>query len=347
MKRFKKARDIQVGVAGYGGAFNMGRQHLNEMRQAGMTPVAVADIDAERLKVAEADFPGIETYTSLAKMLRKSDVDLVTLITPHNTHAKLALQCLRAGRSVCCEKPLAITTAECDSMIAAAKASRVMLTTYHNRHWDGCILEAVRQVRRRRVVGEVVRVEAHMGGYGQPGNWWRSSKSISGGILYDWGVHLLEYSLQLIDSAIREVTAVSRSGFWAPHTAWKADTNEDEAFALVRFASGQWLTLHSSSIDSYPKGADRGWLEITGTKGTYVFSGGDWKLIQHADGQTVVTSGKNPPSQGGKFYKNVANHLVKGAKLVITPAWARRPIHILDLADQSARKGRAMKATYK
>jgi len=137
MKKYKSASDIRVGIIGYGGAFNMGRGHLKEMEQAGMTPVAVCEVDAERLKVAETDFPGIETYSTVAEMLRKSDVNLVTIITPHNTHAKLALQCLKAGRHVVCEKPLAITTAECDAMIAAAKKSGVVLSTYHNRHWDG------------------------------------------------------------------------------------------------------------------------------------------------------------------------------------------------------------------
>ena len=155
MKKFKKASDIKVGVIGYGGAFNMGKSHLNEMQKAGMTPVAVAEIDKDRLKVAEEEFPGIETYSSVATMLKKSDVNLITIITPHNSHAKLALQCLNAGKSVCCEKPLAITTKECDEMIAAAKKNKVVLSTYHNRHWDGCILEAVKQIKQKKVIGEV------------------------------------------------------------------------------------------------------------------------------------------------------------------------------------------------
>ncbi len=136
MKRFPKAQEIKVGVIGYGGAFDMGRKHLLEMMRAKMTPVAVADIDPSRLEIARGDFPDIETYTSVSSMLKKSDVDLVTIITPHNTHAALALQCLNAGKGVVCEKPLAITTAECDRMIAAARKNRVVLSTYHNRHWD-------------------------------------------------------------------------------------------------------------------------------------------------------------------------------------------------------------------
>jgi predicted dehydrogenase len=349
MKRFRKASDIKVAVVGYGGAFHMGRKHLQEMKRAGMTPVAVAEVDPDRLKVAADDFPGIETYPSQRQMLRKSDVDLITLITPHNTHAKLALEALRAGRHVVCEKPLAITTAECDRMIAAARKHRRVISTYHNRHWDGCILKAVRAINsRRRPIGDVVRIEAHMGGYHRPGDWWRSSKRISGGILYDWGVHLLEYALQLIDSDIVEVAGFAKRGFWAPRTAWKDDTNEDEGFAVVRFASGQWLTLTITQIDSLSKGADRGRLEITGTKGTYAFDGGWWKMITHnRKGEPVVRRGDNPKGQGWRFYRNIADHLVDGTPLVITPEWSRRPIHVLDLAGRSAARGRAMKARYR
>ena len=347
MKRFRKARDIKVGVVGYGDAFDMGKQHVQEMMRAKMTPVAVADIDRKRLKVAEGDFPGIETYTSVSTMLKKSDVDLVTIITPHNTHAALALQCLNAGRGVVCEKPLAITTAECDRMIAAARKNRVLLSTYHNRHWDGCILEAVRKVRKQRLIGDVIRIEAHGGGYRKPRSWWRSSKSISGGVLYDWGVHLLEYSLQLIDSEIVEVMGVSTSGYWGPKTRWKKDANEDEAYALVRFKSGQWMSLSVSSIDSNPK-ADRGMLEVTGTKGTYLMGAEPgWRMIRQVRGRQVVTQGKNPKSQSWRFYQNIADHLVRNTTLVITPQWARRSIHILDLANQSAKKGRAIRAKYK
>jgi predicted dehydrogenase len=343
MKKHKNASDIRVGVIGYGGAFNMGRGHLKEMEQAGMTPVAVCEVDAERLKVAETDFPAIQTYSTVAEMLRKSDVNLVTIITPHNTHAKLALQCLKAGRHVVCEKPLAINTAECDAMIAAAKKSGVVLSTYHNRHWDGWILRAVEQIKEKKVIGDIYRVDARMGGRALPGDWWRTSRTISGGILYDWGVHLLEYGLQLIDSDITEVAGFSKTGYWAPKTKWKKDSNEDEAEAVVRFRNGAWLTLNITSLDSNAK---PGFLEITGTEGSYLI---DWSgyTIHKREGQNYsLEQGPHYPNAWEKFYGNIADHLTKGAKLVITPEWSRRPIHILDLAAQSAKKGRTLATKY-
>lgn len=345
MKKFKDPSEIKAGVVGYGGAFNMGRHHFNEMKRAGIVPTAVADMDEARLKVAEQEFPGIKTFKSLGEMLKKSDVNLVTIITPHNTHAKLALQAINAGCHVVCEKPFAITTKECDAMIAAAKKKGVVISTYHNRHWDGCALAAVKKIVSEGCIGEVFRIEAHMGGYGCPGDWWRSSKSISGGILYDWGVHLLEYSLQIMaGEEIAEVSGYAKTGYWAAKCKWKEDTNEDEAFAVVRFKSGKWLTLKMSSLESNPPSH---WLEITGTNGTYMFDYSTYTIITRRDGETIRITGRNPESEGWKLYQNIADHLTKGAPLVITGEWARRPIHILDLACQSAKKGAALKAKYK
>ncbi len=342
--RFKKTKDIKVGVIGYGPSFEMGKGHLNEMKHAGMTPVAVTELSADRRKKAAQDFPGIETYASATTMLRKSKVNLISLITPHNTHAKLALQCLKAGRHIVSEKPLAITTAECDAMIKEAKKKNLMLSTYHNRHWDGCIVTAMRQIKREKVIGDVFKVEASMGGYGKPGGSWRSSKSISGGILYDWGVHMLEWSLQVIDSDIVEVMGFAKDGYWAQQTPWKKDTNEDEAFAIIRFKNGTWLKFGSSHLDSNPK---PGVIEFTGTKGTYIMDHGSYTIIKHVDGEKIVTTGNNVANKWDKYYKEVARHLTKGTPLTISAEWARRPIHILDLTCRSAKEGRALKAKYK
>ncbi len=343
MTMHESASDIRVAVVGYGGAFNMGKKHLEECREAGMTPTAVVDLDASRLSVAEADFPGIETYTSVTAMLRKSPTNFVIVITPHNTHAPIAVQCLRAGRHVVVEKPFAVTTAECDRMIAAAKKNDVLLSTYHNRHWDGCILGALKKIRSG-AVGEIVRIDAHMGGWAKPRNWWRSSRSISGGILFDWGVHLLEYSLQLIDSEIVEVSGFATHGVWSGKTSWRDDVNEDEATAIVRFANGTFLSLRISAIETNTK---PDWLEITGTAGTYLFDHANWESIRPKSKSIVRERGANPESEQWRFYRNIASHLVDGAELVITPEWARRPVHILDLAVRSASQGKTLKAKYR
>ena len=114
---------------------------------------------------------------------------------------------------------------------------------------------------------------------------------------------------------------------------------------MVRYAGGAWSSLRISHIDSNPK---PGQVEITGTKGTYVFDYHTYELITHrSDGSTLSRKGANPPSQHGRFYQNIADHLRRGAKLVITPQWARRPVHVIDLACRSAAAGRALRAKYR
>jgi scyllo-inositol 2-dehydrogenase (NADP+) len=342
MKRCKNPAAIKVAVIGYGGAFNMGRQHLQQCANNGMTPTAVVELDEARLVIAREDFPDIETYTNVSDMLRASSANLIIIITPHNSHAPLTLQCLKAGRHVVCEKPMALTTAECDAMIREANKRKLMLSAYHNRHWDGCILEALDHIKQG-AVGDIVRIEARMGGYGKPGDWWRSLKSISGGIMYDWGVHLLEYCLQIVKSDIVEVSGFAHSGFWAKQVAWKSDANEDEATAVVRFANGVMLTLRMTSLELNGK---NGIVEITGTKGAYVFHGKNYELITPRENGAVHTKGGNREGEEWRYYRNITDHLVKGTQLVITPEWARRPIHIIDLAGRSAAQAKTLKAKY-
>ena len=87
-------------------------------------------------------------------------------------------------------------------------------------------------------------------------------------------------------------------------------------------------------------------MEIAGDKGTYIMGWDWWEIITHRRSETVVRKGSNPKSEWWRYYKNITDHLTIGAPLVIAPEWARRPIHIIDLACKSAREGVALKAKY-
>jgi scyllo-inositol 2-dehydrogenase (NADP+) len=344
-KTYAHPSAIRVAVVGYGGAFNMGRQHLTEMRMAGMTPTAVVVRDPQRLEVARTEFPGIETYATVDELLAKSAADLVTVITPHDSHAELGLKIAAAGRHVVLEKPMAITTEECDAMIAAAKSRDVIVSTYHNRHWDGWILHAL-ELFHAGTFGDIVRIDLRMGQHARPSDWWRSSRSISGGVLYDWGVHLLEYALQLISSPVTEVSGYAWNGYWAnqPHFSWAKDANEDEAQATIRFASGQRINLTITQLDSAP---ERGFMKIVGTKATHIIDwAGSETTFGLGAGKSTLERAPHPPSEGQKFYDNISAHLTKGEPLIITGEWARRPIHFLDLAARSAKEGKALPVKY-
>lgn len=329
-------KQIKVGTIGYGGAFNMGRHHLKEMLQnPGFVPAAVCDIDPKRLEAAKVDFPGIQTFTDVGTMLRKSDVKLIANILPHDLHAKVSIQCLNAGRHVVVEKPFAITVAECDAMIAAARKHRVMLSTYHNRRWDSNILTILKHLPK---IGRVFRWESFAGGYNEPRVWWRSDKKQSGGVIYDWGAHFVEWMLQVMPYDMTEI-----SGHQIKEV-WNKTTNEDEMEAIVRF-KGAAVGMHTTSDISM---AGKDMIRINGTRGAIVATHSTVDLyLKDEEGNKVRTTLKMEPARNAEYYKNIHDHLIHGKPLIVTAEWARRVIQVLDLACVSSRKGAALKAKYK
>jgi predicted dehydrogenase len=332
MQKSGETKSIRCGVIGYGGAFNMGKAHSNWMNAAdGLEAVAVCDVDPTRTQSAKEDFPGVRVFNDVGALLRDGDVDLVTIITPHNTHAPLAMQCLEAGKHVITEKPMCITVAEATAMIEAAKKKSVMLSTFHNRRWDGDYL-AILEVIERGLIGEVFHVEAYSGGYHHPGHWWRADKKISGGAFYDWGAHFVFWTLGILPHPIASVT-----GFFHK-LVWHDVTNEDHTQAVIRFANGAYADVQLSQIARAPKPRWR----ILGTKGGILDEGrGHLTVHTEVSGYPAKAEVEYKKSNWQAYYDNVADHLLRGKPLEITPEKGRRVIGVLETAEKSAKSGKA------
>ena len=334
-----KGKVIRCGVVGYGAAFSMGRNHARWMAETpGLQPVAVCDVDGSRLKDADKDFPGVETYTSVATMLRKSKVDLVAIVTPHNTHAPLAVQCLNAGKNVIVEKPMCITVAEADRMIDAARRNKVMLSVFHNRRWDGDFM-TLRDIIGRGIIGDVFHIETYGGGYGHPGKWWRASKRISGGAFYDWGAHFVDWVLNLVPSKMESIM-----GYFFQNIVWKDATNEDQVEGIVRFANGAVANLQLSQVASCGKQRWR----ILGTKGG-ICDGrrdGHFLVVTDVQGLRAEMEVKHQPSRWEGYYQNIADHLLRGAELAVKAEEGRRVIQLIEGAEKASKAGKPIKPKY-
>jgi scyllo-inositol 2-dehydrogenase (NADP+) len=330
-----EVKQIRGAVIGYGGAFNMGRGHLNWMQEAGITPVAACDLDEARMRVAAEDFPGLRTYTTVEGLLADDGVDLVTIITPHDSHAPLAIQALNAGKAVITEKPMCLTSQEATDMIAASQKNGVMLSVFHNRRHDGDFLALKEAIVEKKRLGDVFSIQAGFAGYGHPGHWWRSNKAISGGAFYDWGAHFLDWILNLMPGQ----KVVSVTGFFHKRL-WHDVTNEDHVQAILRFDSGAHADLSFSSISSLPLPRWR----IQGTQGGILDDGSvkdGMTLFGSLDGLKVQGELRNKPTLWGQYYKDIYAHLAEGGPLDVTPESARRVIAVIEAAEKSARSGQA------
>ncbi|MCY2926531.1 MAG: Gfo/Idh/MocA family oxidoreductase, partial [Planctomycetota bacterium] len=114
-------KKLRIGVIGVG----MGNAHIHGYRQhPSAEVVALADLDANRLEAVANQVGVAKRYTSVAKMLAKEKLDIVSVATPNKFHMPLTLQALQAGCHVLCEKPMAMNADEARKMLAAAKKAR-------------------------------------------------------------------------------------------------------------------------------------------------------------------------------------------------------------------------------
>jgi len=325
-------RALRVGIIGYGPQFNMGKHHSNYIAETpGLEVVAVCDLNEERLAAAREDLPGVETFQNTSDMLAGDTVDVCAAIVPHNAHARVCIECSRAGKHVIVEKPMCVTVAEANAMIEASQKSGRMLTVYHNRRWDADHL-TMREIIEKGMIGEVFHIEAGGGGYARPKNWWRSDKTVSGGLMHDWGAHYLDWILNLMPARVEKVFGILHK------RVWHHVTNEDHGQIVIRFEGNRIAEYQQSTIAAIGRPSWR----ILGTRGAIQKANREHLLVNtQVDGFRADVTVPMRQANHAAFYLNVANHLHLGEPLAVKPEQARRVIAILQAAARSSETGNA------
>lgn len=343
---------IGVAVVGYGPLGGMGLHHgLGATTTDGLAFVAVGDSSPERLKAAETEFPGVSTYDDPDLLAADGAVDVVIVATPPSTHPELVEVFLRAGKHVVCEKPLCFTPVEADHLISLADDQDLTLTVHQNRRWDPDFL-AVRRVVDSGRLGELFNMETFVGGFEHPCRAWHSEVSISGGAIYDWGAHYLDWTLLLMPGEVRAVRANAHKRVW--HDV----TNHDQVRVHLDFADGREAEFVHSDVAAIPRPK----LYLQGTAGTLA---GHYRPVvlerlepglgyrateaHHAEAPAVVTLARYAPGGGldtttlalpnadpFPFHANLADHLLLGEPVAVDLPSVRRVIAVLEAAQASA-----------
>ncbi len=229
--------------------------------------VAVCDLDAPKA-TALAERVGARVEASPESLCASNDVEIVIVATTHNQLAGLASLALRAGKHVLVEKPGACRPEELDAVRdAAAQASRVICFGYNHR-FHPALLQA-REIVDSGVLGPLMFIRGRYGHGGRIGyeKEWRADEALSGGgEAIDQGVHLIDLSRWFLGD-FPHVQGYAPTYFWDMAV-------EDNAFMLLRTASGQAAFLHATwtewknmfSMEIY--GRD-GKLQIEGLGGSY------------------------------------------------------------------------------
>lgn len=188
---------MKIAVIGYGG---QGAWHCGQLQKSDIAILA-GTYDTNEIRMKAAFESGISTYASFEAVLADGTVDAVVVATPNNSHKELAIRALKAGKHVICEKPVEMSVAAFDEMAAVAKETGKILTVHQNRRFDVDFL-AMKQIVTGGEIGELINIESRIqGSRGIPSDW-RGTKECGGGMILDWGVHLIDQILQIIPDTV-------------------------------------------------------------------------------------------------------------------------------------------------
>ncbi len=341
------AEKKKVAVVGYGG---MGEWHTRHLLKSDVCTLAgIWDTDPEKCTLAVQR--GVFAYSSLEDVFDDKTVDIVTIAVPNDMHKSIAIAAMEAGKNVICEKPVALNSEELADIIAVSESTGKLFTVHQNRRWD-CDYLIMKQLYASGEIGEVFGVESRIqGSRGIPGDW-RGHKEHGGGMILDWGVHLIDQILGIISN--KKIKSIycrcDHITNYEVDDGFKLDLYFEEDIT-ARIEVG---TSHFASMPRF---------YMTGTNGSAVIKnlGGDGHVVccknwDEKDVVPVVTAAgltktmaprddktiaeyDIPRSQSDvhDFYRNICNALDGKEEQIVTYKQVMRVMKIMEAAFESDR----------
>ena len=349
---------LRVGIIGAGRISDL---HALEYLQNDRTQIAaVCDIDAEsaQRRAAAWNVPPARVFTNHHDLLALPDLDLVEVLLPHHLHHPVTLEALAAGKDVSVQKPIALSLAQADEMIAAAAAAGRTLRVYENFIFYPPVVHA-RELIDAGEIGDPLTIRIKSNAGFSPTAWhvpltawaWRFDPAICGGgpLLFDDGhhkfalawhfmglaeeVHAWIGQMELMPGRVLDTPAI---------VSWKFPGNRLGSLEVVYSPQLQIETSY------YPQD-DR--VEITGTKGVIWINGGHGRLtdsppvILSRDGQTRTFS--DIPAGWEQSFIHATRHLIDalhdGGPPRLTGPEGRTILRSLLAAQESASTGHAVR----
>lgn len=345
MKTYKAA------LVGYGG---MGRWHKTGICKTPRVILdGVYDINPARMDAALED--GITTaYPSYEALLADPSVDIVVVATPNNFHMPLACQALEAGKAVVCEKPVTMTSEELQTIMDTADRTGSLFTVHQNRRADADFC-AVRETVDAGLLGNVFEIVSSVTGSRGIPEGWRQYAVAGGGMMLDWGVHLIDQVMTMYTGC--KVTSVYCKMY---HVNYKECDDGFKAF--IEFDNGVMVTIevgtsHYASVPRWYVCGDRGALiiddwsckgriiraaehEITWEEDIIYTKAGPTKTMAPRARDTIEQIDLDPDkyqSDYDIFYRNLAEVLDGTAELRVKPAEAMRVMKVMEATFESDR----------
>ena len=300
--------------------------------------VAVCDNVVEKAKALSQNHGGVNYYTELSNLFQKEkDIDIVSICTPNGLHATHAIEALKNGFNVLCEKPMAINVHDCGEMIKAAeKANKRLFVIKQNRFNPP--VEAVKKAIEIGKLGKIYSVQLSCfwnRNEDYYANSWKGTKLMDGGTLYTQFSHFIDLLYWMIGD-VKKVHSFNNN--YAHQGIIEFD---DTGVAILEFYNGAIGTVNYT-VNSYKKNME-GSLTIFGEKGTVKIGGQylneleyqnieDYKIENLAEGNKSNNYGtyQGSMSNHDKIYENVVDVLLNNASISANGFEGLKTVEIID-----------------
>lgn len=348
-RRFSPADQVNIAAIGING---MGWANVaSALKNEGVNLIGLCDADKNvldkrmnDLSKLKTDASQVKTYADYRQLLDNKDIDAVIIGTPDHWHALMMIHACQAGKDVYVEKPVGNSIAECRAMVAAqqrynraVQAGQWQRSQQHFR--DAVDFVYSGQLGNIRTVkiwcyqgwmkpGPTVPDSAPPPGVDYkawlgpaPTRPFNASRyhfnfrwfwDYAGGLMTDWGVHLLDYGLLGMKAPVPK-TVVSLGGKFA--YPGMAQETPDTLTALYEFDNFNLVWDHAMGIDNGSYGRDHG-IAFIGNNGTLVLNRGGWEVIEERQGKNKVSKPLATPTDNGldKHWQNFIS-VIRSRKL--------------------------------
>ena len=284
------AGKFKVGIIGCGNRSKTIISRLNDVPELEMT--ALCDMVPHKMEQrAQLIKTGVKPkfVNSLDELLKMPELNAILIITPNDTHRDIAIAALEAGKHVWCEKPMAMTVAECNDMLGAVARTGLSLQV-GTQHRHSATYKTLVNVVRTRPLGQILQSTLfdfrndwrvpEADEYPAGTAYWRMSQRRSGGVVYEMGAHIIDVNNWVFDS--EPVSVLSLQGV-NNFTLRKRDSS-DHACVIVQYANGAQM-IYGGNNYNYGAMAQDTWFFENGS----VQLDGLFSTI--ADGKVLVKYG--------------------------------------------------------
>lgn len=335
---------INFAILGCGRIAKRHAELLGTGQIAGARLVAVCDTQGDRADRFGATY-NVPAYHSIDELLKRDDIDVVSILTPSGMHAKHTISVAQARKHVVVEKPMALTLDDANAMIEACDANDVRLFVVKQNRFNVPVVkarEALDEGRFGKLVLGTVRVRWCRDQAYYDNDSWRGTWAQDGGVLSNQASHHVD----MLSWFMGEVESVYARGA----TALARIEAEDTAVATIKFRNGALGIIEATSA-ARPKDME-GSLSVLGATGAVEIAGFSvnkirtWQFTQplDADAEVMERFSVNPPNVYGfghqAYYEHVVDCFTKGIEALVDGHQGRQSLELIMALYESMASGR-------